>query len=135
MKTIQTPTLSDYFGLILLSAIWGSAFIATEMAVKNLPPLYIAFGRIFLASIFLYAIIHLKKLSFPKDKKTWIYLIFIGILNNSMPFYLITWGQQYISSSTASIMLAVGPFMALILSHYITHDEKDMTSFMEKLLC
>ena len=124
MKTIQTPTLSDYFGLILLSAIWGSAFIATEMAVKNLPPLYIAFGRIFLASIFLYGIIHLKKLSFPRDKKTWVYLIFIGILNNSMPFYLITWGQQYISSSTASIMLAIGPFIALLLSHYITHDEK-----------
>ncbi len=123
MKTIQNPTLIDYTGLMILSAIWGSAFIATEMAVKELPPLFIAFGRIFLASIFLYFIVHIKSLSFPKDKKTWILLIFIGILNNSLPFYLITWGQQYINSSTASIMLAVGPFIALILSHYITHDE------------
>lgn len=123
MKTIQPPTLFDYFGLMLLSAIWGSAFIATEMAVKELPPLIIAFGRIFLASVFLYSIVYIKKLSFPRDLKTWVFLIIIGILNNSMPFYLITWGQQYIDSSTASIMLAVGPFIALVLSHYITHDE------------
>ena len=123
MKTIQSPTFTDYFGLILLSAIWGSAFIATEMAVKELPVLLITFGRIFLASLFLYFIVHIKKLSFPKDMKSWIFLIFIGILNNSIPFFLITWGQQYINSSTASIMLAVGPFIALILSHYITHDE------------
>ncbi len=124
MKTIQTPKYIDYIGLLILSAIWGSAFIATEIAVQDLPPLLIAFGRIFLAALFLYFIVHIKKLSFPKDLKTWILLIFIGILNNSIPFYLITWGQQFISSSTASIMLAVGPFIALILSHYITHDEK-----------
>ena len=124
MKTIQNPTLTDYIGLTILSAIWGSAFIATEIAVKEMPPLLIAFGRIFLASLFLYAMVYIKKLSFPKDMKTWAFLICIGILNNSMPFYLITWGQQYINASTASIMLAVGPFIALILSHYITHDEK-----------
>lgn len=124
MNTIKTPTLLDYFGLILLSGIWGSAFIAIEISLENFPPFFIAFGRIFLASLFLLCLVFVKKLSFPRDLKTWLILILIGILNNSMPFYLISWGQQYISASTASIMLAVGPFIALILSHYITHDEK-----------
>ncbi len=40
------------------------------------------------------------------------------------PFFLISWGQQYINSSTAAIMLSCGPFIALILSNYITKDEK-----------
>lgn len=124
MKTIQRPTFIDYIGLLLLSAIWGSAFIAVEIALENHSPFFIAFGRIFLATVFLFIVMNIKKLTFPKDLKTWSILILVGILNNSIPFYLISWGQQYISPSTASIMLAVGPFIALVLSHYITHDEK-----------
>lgn len=124
MKNIQSPTFIDYAGLILLSAIWGSAFIAVEIALASYEPFIIAFFRITLATLFLYAIMKLKKLSFPKEKKTWLILIAVGVLNNAIPFYLISWGQQYITASTASIMLAVGPFIALILSHYVTHDEK-----------
>jgi len=124
MKTIQPPAFIDYFGLMLLSAIWGSAFVAVEIALNDFPPLFVAFGRIFLAALFLTSLVYMKNLHFPKDLKTWGLLIIIGILNNSMPFFLIAWGQQYINASTASIMLAVGPFVALLLSHYITHDEK-----------
>lgn len=64
------------------------------------------------------------KLSFPQDRKSWLILVIAGILNNAIPFYLISWGQQYISGSTAAIMLSFGPFVALILSHFTTHDEK-----------
>ena len=45
-------------------------------------------------------------------------------MNNAIPFFLISWGQQYINSSTAAIMLSCGPFIALLLSHYTTDDEK-----------
>lgn len=124
MKTIQQPTLIDYVALLTLSAVWGSSFIAIEFALTTYEPLIIAFGRISIAALFLYAIMSFKKLGFPRDSKTLFILFFVGILNNSIPFFLISWGQQYISASTASIMLAVGPFITLILSHFITHDEK-----------
>ncbi len=124
MKTIQKPTFIDFFGLILLSAIWGSSFIAMVYALNEYDPLTIAFGRVTFAAAFLLLFVYLKKQSFPRDIKTLTILFFVGILNNSIPFYLISWGQQYISPSTASIMLAVGPFITLILSHFITQDEK-----------
>ncbi|WP_072680319.1 DMT family transporter [Arcobacter sp. LA11] len=124
METIKKPTFIDFFGLILLSAIWGSSFIAMVYALNQYDPLTIAFGRVTFAGAFLLFFVLLKKLSFPKDIRTLTILFFVGILNNSIPFYLISWGQQYISPSTASIMLAVGPFITLILSHFITHDEK-----------
>lgn len=124
MKAIVNPTLIDFSGLMILSAIWGSAFIAVEYALESYDPLLIAFGRISVAFSVLTLFMKIKGLSFPKDSKTWSLMLVIGILNNTIPFFLISWGQQYISASTASIMLAVGPFIALILSHYITHDEK-----------
>jgi len=124
MKTIQSATFIDYFLLMLLSAIWGSAFVGIEFALTGFDPFFVAFIRIFFASLFLLTIIFFKKLSFPKDWKTLRMLILIGLLNNAMPFYLISWGQQYISAGTSSVMLAMGPFVALIVSHYITEDEK-----------
>lgn len=124
MKDIVKPKLFDYLSLILLSAIWGSSFIAVEFALKEFPPLIIAFGRISIAALFLLILVYIKKLTFPRDAKTLFILFIVGILNNSIPFYLISWGQQYINASTAAIMLAVGPFITLVLSHFITHDEK-----------
>ncbi|MCP4971926.1 MAG: DMT family transporter [Arcobacter sp.] len=124
MKTIQKPNLFDYITLLTLSALWGSSFITIEYSLKTYEPIIIAFGRISIAALFLYTIMYIKKLGFPKDLKTIIILCCVGLLNNSMPFFLLSWGQQYISSSTASIMLAVGPLIALILSHFVTYDEK-----------
>jgi len=124
LKTIQAPKFIDYTFLMFLSAIWGSAFVGIEIALTGFDPFLVAFGRIALAALFLTIVVFLQRLSFPKDLNTWIILVFIGFLNNAMPFFLISWGQQFISASTASVMLAVGPLIALVASHYITHDEK-----------
>jgi len=107
-----------------LAAIWGSSFLAIEVALKSASPFLVAFGRTSFAAIFLLLVIFLKRFSFPRDKKSWSILILAGILNNAIPFFLISWGQLYINSSTAAIMLSVGPFVALILSHFVTDDEK-----------
>jgi drug/metabolite transporter (DMT)-like permease len=123
MRTIQDPSAIDYIFLILLSAIWGSAFVAIEVALRGFDPFFIAFLRIFFASFFIYAFVFYKKLSFPKDLKTWSILILTGFLNNAMPFFMISWGQQFISANTAAVMLATGPFVALVFSHFFTHDE------------
>ncbi len=121
---MRQAKLSDYAQLILLAAIWGSAFLSIEIAVKDISPFMIAFGRISFAAIFLLVVVLYKQYPFPRDKKTWLILILAGVSNNAVPFFLISWGQQYINASTASIMLSCGPFIALILSHYTTHDEK-----------
>ncbi len=123
MINIQSPKLIDYVYLILLSAVWGSSFVAIEYSLNDFSPFVIGFARIALSALFLTIFVYINKLSFPNDIKTWGILFLIGALNNAIPFLLIPWGQQYISASAASVMLAVGPFLALILSHFISHDE------------
>ena len=56
MKPLVNPTFIDYAGLMLLSAIWGSAFIAVEFALEQYDPLLIATARILLHFFFLYSI-------------------------------------------------------------------------------
>ncbi|HIP11659.1 MAG TPA: DMT family transporter [Arcobacter sp.] len=124
MKTIEEAKLIDYFYLMLLSAIWGSAFVSISFALNDSAPFLIAFGRIFLAALFLSMIAIIRKIPFRKDLASWKMFALIGFLNTAMPFYLISWGQQFITPSTTALLLAVGPFIVLIISHFVTHDEK-----------
>lgn len=124
MNELQEAKIYDYLKLIYLASIWSGSFICIEIALNSYSFLFVSFARIFLASLFFLPFIYFKKLTFPRDKKVWKILIFAGILNNAIPFSLLAWGQQYINASTAAIVLAVGPFIALVLSHFTTHDEK-----------
>ena len=51
-------------------------------------------------------------------------LFFVGVVGNFLPFYLISWSEQYIQSSTAGILMGVGPILTLILSHFLTKDDR-----------
>ena len=51
-------------------------------------------------------------------------LIFVGIVGNFLPFYLISWSEQHIQSSTAGILMGIGPILTLILSHFFTKDDR-----------
>ncbi len=121
---LQAPKLKDYFNLFALSAIWGTAFIGIEIAIKELDVFQVTFGRVFIAFLFLLPFVLYKKASFPKGRKTWTWLILSAILNTAIPFSLINAGQQYITSGMSALMIGFGPFITLLLAHYMTHDEK-----------
>ena len=110
--------------LILLSAIWGSSFFAIKISVELLDPVSVASGRLIIAAVVLYIYFRIKKLRFNPDLKT-IFIIFgIGLLGNFLPFFLISWSEQFIQSNTTGLLMSVGPIFALILSHFMTQDQK-----------
>ena len=110
--------------LILLSAIWGSSFFAIKISVESLDPVSVASGRLIIAAVVLYIYFRIKKLRFNPDLKT-IFIIFgIGLLGNFVPFFLISWSEQFIQSNTTGLLMSVGPIFALILSHFMTQDQK-----------
>ena len=54
-----------------------------------------------------------------------LFLIFIiGIIGNFIPFFLISWSEQYIQSNTAGLLLSIAPIFTLLLSHFFTKDDK-----------
>ena len=124
MKVIQSPKVIDYIHLLILGAIWGSAFIAIEIAIENLTALQVAMFRILLAGLFLVPFVLYKREKIPTNKKIWFYIFITALLNNAIPFSLISFAQQHINSGTAAIILACGPFTTLIIGHIFTKDEK-----------
>ena len=95
-----------------------------EVALKDFSPFSIAAWRIVIATAALIPLVLGMSFSFPRDQKTWLLFLATGLLYNAVPFTLISWGQQFITSGTTSIVIASGTFISLLLSHFLTHDDR-----------
>jgi len=110
--------------LFILSAIWGSAFIAIKISLNYFSPVSVASYRLIVASIFLLIFYIIGKYKSSLNRTDLIMLLFVGVVGNFLPFYLISWSEQHIQSSTAGILMGVGPILTLILSHFFTKDDR-----------
>lgn len=126
-SNVKQMSQYEWLLLIILSIVWGGSFFFVGVAVEALPPLTIVALRVSLATIALMAVVHFSGLRMPSNPEIWVAFIFMGILNNVIPFTLIVWGQTHIASGLASILNATTPLFTIVAAHLLTKDEK-MTS-------
>ena len=115
---------NEWLLLIFLSAIWGGSFFFIKIILTELQPLTIVLSRVSMGAIVLLLAVRLSGYRMPSDLKIWGSFLFMGLLNNLIPFSLISWGQTQISSSLASILNATTPVWTVLLAHFLTKDEK-----------
>jgi drug/metabolite transporter (DMT)-like permease len=129
-SAIRHPTLADYLALARLSLLWGSSFLAIKIAVDHgVPPLTVAAFRIGLGALLLLTIARARNQSWPPlrtrgDARLWLRIFLLGVVGNSLPFFLISWGEQTTTSQLAGILMAIIPMLVVILAHFYTHDER-----------
>ena len=114
----------DWVLLLSLTVMWGSAFTLTKVAVSGLPPTVVVAGRLAVACVLLLLIASIVTRRLPAESKLWIYWLLIAFFGNALPFSLISWGQGYIDSGLAGILMAVMPLVVLGLAHYMLPDER-----------
>lgn len=100
--------------LALLSLIWGGSFLFVGIAVKELPALLIVLARVGMAAAILLPIHLLLQGPLPRNAKTWIACGGMSIMNNAIPFTLISWGQHHITGGLASVVNATTPMFATL---------------------
>ena len=116
--------VNNFFLLFILSAIWGSAFFAIKVCLNSFSPTGVASLRLIIASLFLLFFFYIQNKKIIFTKQVVFLLIVIGIIGNFIPFYLISWAEQFIPSSTAGMLMAIGPIITLIMSHFMTKGDK-----------
>ncbi len=104
--------------LILLSIIWGSAFMLVKVVLEDVPPLTLVAGRLTGAALFLVGVLFVTGRTLPRSGRAWLPFLVLGLGNNVWPFTLLTWGQQHIDSSLAAILVASMPISTVILAHF-----------------
>ena len=115
---------SNWFLLILLSAIWGGAFTLNKIALDSFTPEVIVSGRLISGSIFLIALIYFiyKRISISLTQIN--YYLFMSLVGIVIPFIAIITGQKNIDSAMAGILMATMPISTILLSHIFLEDEK-----------
>lgn len=121
---MQIPRLFDWLGLLALTVMFGSAFLLIKIAVVDIPPVVITAGRIVIGAVVLIAIVLAQGESFAQLKSHWWILLAVAITGNCIPFFVIAWGQQYVDSGMAGILMAMMPLTTIVLAHYFVSGEK-----------
>lgn len=119
-----TMSATDWLLLVSLSLLWGGSFFFGKIAVLELPPLTVAFGRVAIAAVILLILARATGVALPASLSAWCPFAVMGLLNNAIPFGLILWGQTRIPSGLAAILNATTPLFTVLIAHLATHDEK-----------
>ena len=106
--------LRDALEMLLLSAVWGASFILIKLSGADLPPVWVAVGRLTFGSLFLWTVLKMGGHKLPPRRLLGA-LVVVGVLNNALPFCLFAWGEQTVPSSIAAILNATTPIWALLL--------------------
>ncbi|MEC7210700.1 MAG: DMT family transporter [Pseudomonadota bacterium] len=125
----RPPAPLDWGLLACLGVIWGGAFLGVELALDSLAPIWVSTGRITLAAIGLVALALITGAGLPPvrtatGRRIWLHCIGMGLFTNAIPFSLLAWGQQHVTSSFAGITMAVVPLLVLPLSHFLVPGER-----------
>ena len=102
--------------LVFLSVLWGGGFVLAGLALRELPPVSVVFGRVAFGALFLLPLVFYFRSTMPRGLAGWMPFVVMGLLNNVIPFALVAAGQTQITSGLASIINATTPLFTVIVT-------------------
>jgi drug/metabolite transporter (DMT)-like permease len=104
--------------LIALAAIWGSSFMFIKVAVEEVTPGVVVWGRVLVGTLALLPAVPLLigwRRLWNEVRRFFVPLAVLGLFNASVPFWLLAWGEKRLDSGLAAVLQASTPlFTALI---------------------
>ena len=114
-----------YAAFIGLGLIWGASFLFIKLALQDMGPMAIVLGRSAFGALALAAIMAVTgRRLFPNLRsRLWLY-VFMAVANALVPWALIAWGEQHISSGLASILNSTTTLWAAIFIYWVIPAER-----------
>jgi len=112
LKKIKHKKIFPLLVLVFLSMIWGSSFILIKKGLLSFTPVQVAALRIFFASVVLLPI-SLKYIN--EFKLHWKTIVFLGLISNFIPAFLIAVAETKINSSLAGMLNSLTPITTMII--------------------
>lgn len=108
---------------LILCCIWGSTWLFIKIGLADLPPLTFAGIRFLLASLILITIIFARGVRWPRRGRDWLVIAIVGLLQFSLNYGLVFWGEQRIPSGLAAVLQSTFPAFGLVIAHFYLPDE------------
>ncbi len=107
-----------------LSVIWGIPYLLIKVAVTDVDPLVVAFGRTLIGALLLLPVALYRRALAPVLRR-WKVLLVYTVVEISGPWLLLGHAETRLNSSTAGLLLAVVPMIAAIILTVTGHDRFD----------
>ena len=102
---------------LILCCIWGSTWLFIKLGLADLPPLTFAGIRFLVASLILSALILARGVRWPRSRRDWYLIAIVGLLQFTLNYGLVFWGEQYIPSGLAAVLQSTFPAFGLVIAH------------------
>ena len=109
--------IKDWITLILLAAVWGSAFMFIKIAAPDLGPVMLVTVRLYLAGL-LFIPFLLQKKYLKLFKSHFISIFILGIMNNALPFTMFAYASLGANSNMLAILNGTTALMTTVLAYF-----------------
>jgi drug/metabolite transporter (DMT)-like permease len=106
----------DYVMLFVLAGLWGASFLFIKVAVGEMSPVFLVFGRSLTAAVGLAIALPLARVQWEALKGHWKPGLVIALFNCALPYTLIAFSEKSIDSSLAGILNATAPLWTALLA-------------------
>ena len=108
-------TRKGWLLFIAMSVVWGIPYLFIKIAVRELDPTVVVFGRVGTAAIVLLPLAIQRKALRPVLKR-WLAIAALACVQIVGPFLLISFGEQHIASSLTSLLIAADPLLVVLFA-------------------
>lgn len=119
-QSFRIRVLLSFFAIYVL---WGTTFLAIRIAVEELPPLFAAGARFFIAGIVLYAFMRAKGEAAPA-RVQWRSLVIMALLMFVAEYGPLFWAEKYVASGVVSVLAATLPILTMIFEMLILRRQR-----------
>lgn len=99
----------------VMSVVWGIPYFFIKIAVRELDPAVVVFFRVGIAALVLLPVAAYRKELQPLRKR-WLAIVAFACVQIIGPFLLISYGEQHITSSLTSLLIAADPLLVALLA-------------------
>jgi drug/metabolite transporter (DMT)-like permease len=107
-----------------MAFLWGIPFLFIKVAVDDgVPPVFLAWARIVIAAVVLLALAW-RAGTLRTVRGNWRWIAIFAVLEISLPFPLIAYGEQHVDSSLAAIIIAASPLIVAVIAFLVAPSER-----------
>jgi len=113
--------------LLLLAAIWGSSFLFIKVAVREVSPGEVVFGRVLVGTLALLPAVPFLagwRPTWAALRRFWRPLLLLGVFNAALPFWLLAWSEKRLDSGLAAVLQASMPLFTALFTYLWMHTQR-----------
>ena len=107
----------DWLIFIALGFFWGSSYLFIKIGVDHgLQPFTLITFRLLIGFLLLATVVTAFREPLPRDPRMYGHLFVMGVINIAIPFSLITFAEQTVDSSLASVINSGVPLFVIVIA-------------------